>query len=294
MKTPEAIRRRLETTEDLRSIVRTMKALATVSIRQYEDAVASLEEYSRAVNLGMQALLRLRPDAIGELSTSSPVRPAAIVFGSDQGMCGGFNEQIAAHYLENRNAGPVLAVGVRVAARLEDAGVALDRILSLPASAPHIAPLVAEILKQIDTWRSAGKQDGVYLYFNRSHPRTIYQPHNETLLPLYHHHLRALADKRWRPKALPALSTDWDVLFSAVVHEYLFVSLHRAVAESMASEHAARRAAMHAAETNIDERLDTLRGEFHQQRQSAITTELLDIMSGYEVLHGGGLSGKNR
>src|SRR5690606_16116714 len=100
MQTTEAIRRRLETTEDLRSIVRTMKALATVSIRQYEDAVASLEEYTRGVNLGMQALLRLRPEAVGEISAAPVVRPAAIVFGSDQGLCGAFNEQIAAHYLE--------------------------------------------------------------------------------------------------------------------------------------------------------------------------------------------------
>src|SRR5690606_12965730 len=95
MQTIEALRKRLETTEDLRSIVRTMKALATVSIRQYEDSVASLAEYARSVNLGMQALLRLRPDAVRDVSGPLAVRPGAIVFGSDQGLCGAFNEQIA-------------------------------------------------------------------------------------------------------------------------------------------------------------------------------------------------------
>lgn len=291
MQTTEAIRKRLETTEDLRSIVRTMKALATVSIRQYEDAVVALAEYARCVNLGMQALLRLRPDALSEIAGPLSVRPAVIVFGSDQGLCGAFNEQIAARFLEKRRregavtaGGPVLAVGTRVAARLQDGGVPLADALTLPASAPMIAPFVGELLRRIDAWRASGELDGVHLYFNRPDPRTIYRPHAEVLLPLDPAHLRALATAPWRPRALPALSTDWDTLFSAVVREHLFVWLHRAVAESLASEHAARRAAMHAAERNIDDRLAALRSEFNQHRQSAITTELLDIVSGYEVL----------
>jgi F-type H+-transporting ATPase subunit gamma len=82
----------------------------------------------------------------------------------------------------------------------------------------------------------------------------------------------------------PAFASDWDALFSAVVRQHLFVTLHRAVAESLAAENASRLAAMHAAERNIDERLDALRGQFHLQRQTAITTELLDIVSGYEAL----------
>lgn len=293
MQTTEAIRKRLETTEDLRSIVRTMKALATVSIRQYEDAVASLAEYARGVNLGMQALLRLRPDALPEISDSPAVRPGVIVFGSDQGLCGAFNEQIAARCLEKPppgkgpgGGGPVLAVGTRVGARLEDAGAALADALTLPASASMIAPLVGEILERIDAWRASGELDGVHLYFNRADPGAIFRPHDEVLLPIPLSHLRALAVAPWRPRAFPALAMDWETLFSAVVREHLFVSLHRALAESLASEHAARRAAMHAAERNIDDRLALLRGEFNLQRQSSITNELLDIVSGYEVLKG--------
>ena len=293
MQTTEALRRRLETTEDLRSIVRTMKALATVSIRQYEEAVASLELYARAVDLGMQALLHQRPEAVREMSRQPPVRAAAIVFGSDQGLCGAFNEQIAARFFESRlppngsgTSGPVLAVGARVAARLQEGGASLAGALTLPSSAPMIGPLVGRILERIDAWRTSDELDGVRLYFNKSDPKAIYRPRAEVLLPIDMAYLRALAAARWRPRALPALSTDWDTLFAAVVREHLFVSLHRAIAESLASEHAVRRAAMHAAEQNIDDRLALLRGEFNQHRQRSITTELLDIVSGYEVLRG--------
>ncbi len=291
MQTTEAILKQLETTEDLRSIVRTMKALATVSIRQYEEAVVALEEYARGVNLGMQALLRMRPDALPEMSATPAVRPGFIVFGSDQGLCGAFNEQIATRFLEQRTpgavaAGPLLAVGARLAARLEDRGASLTDALTLPASAPMISPLVGEILGRIDAWRASGELDAVHIYFNRSEPGAIFRPHDEVLLPIPLSHLRALAAAPWRPRALPTLAADWETLFPAVVREHLFVSLHRAFAESLASEHAARRAAMHAAERNIDDRLAVLRGEVNLQRQSSITNELLDIVSGYEVLRG--------
>ena len=57
-----------------------------------------------------------------------------------------------------------------------------------------------------------------------------------------------------------------------------------AQALSLASENASRLSAMHAAERNIDDRLHALRGQFHRERQTSITTELLDIVSGYEAL----------
>lgn len=291
MQTAEAIRGRLRTTEDLHSIVRTMKALSAVSIRQYEDAVKSLAGYARAVELGLQALLRLRPQSPPELAGDRAARPGAIVFGSDQGLCGAFNEQIAHRFFERRppaqtadGHGPVLAVGVRVAARLVDGGATLEDALTLPASAPQITPLVNEIVTRIDAWRDSVAADGVHLWFNRPDPRTIYRPHDEVLLPLDPDRLRTLAAKPWRPRALPAIPADWETLFSAVLHEHLLVSLHRAIAESLASEHAARRAAMHAAERNIDERLAALRADYARHRQTTITTELLDIVSGYEAL----------
>jgi F-type H+-transporting ATPase subunit gamma len=77
---------------------------------------------------------------------------------------------------------------------------------------------------------------------------------------------------------------DRERLFSALIHQYLFVSLSQALAESLASEHASRLAAMQHAERHIQERLEELRTQFRQQRQLAITTELLDIVAGFEAL----------
>ena len=73
----------------------------------------------------------------------------------------------------------------------------------------------------------------------------------------------------------------------ALIREYLFVSLFRACAESLASENASRLAAMQRAEKNIDELLESLNRTFHRLRQSGIDEELFDVVSGFEALGGG-------
>ena len=69
-----------------------------------------------------------------------------------------------------------------------------------------------------------------------------------------------------------------------MVRQYLFVSLFQACAESLASENASRIAAMQAAEKNIEERLEELQGQYNHLRQTAITEELLDVVTGFEAL----------
>ncbi|HLP59113.1 MAG TPA: F0F1 ATP synthase subunit gamma, partial [Candidatus Deferrimicrobium sp.] len=68
--------------------------------------------------------------------------------------------------------------------------------------------------------------------------------------------------------------------------EYLFVSLFRTCAESLASENASRLAAMQRADKNIDEMLEELNGTYHRLRQGAIDEELFDVVSGFEALVG--------
>ena len=74
------------------------------------------------------------------------------------------------------------------------------------------------------------------------------------------------------------------ITLRALIREYLFISLFRACAESLASENASRLAAMQRADKNIDESLTDLNGTFHRVRQSGIDEELFDVVSGFEAL----------
>ena len=89
-----------------------------------------------------------------------------------------------------------------------------------------------------------------------------------------------------RRRTCPRSSATTPATLRALIREYLFVSLFRACAESLASENASRLAAMQRADKNIDELLEDLNGTFHRLRQSGIDEELFDVVSGFEALAG--------
>jgi F-type H+-transporting ATPase subunit gamma len=293
MQTLESLKRNIKSADDLQSVVKTMKALAAVSIRQYEKAVESLAEYNRTVEMGFQVILKGKPEG-ATITTESVLneRFGAIVFGSDQGMVGQFNEVVASHAIDEINRRSVdlgkpavLAVGQRVVGRLEEAGHEVENPFSLPNSVVAITPTVQEVVLKIDEWRMR-EIDRIVLFYNRQTQGGSYRPHALHLLPVDPEWFEGLKAKPWPSRALPTFTMDWDRLFSSLIRQHLFVSIYRAFAESLASENASRLASMQVAERNIEDRLGELMTLFHQRRQSAITEELFDIVTGFEALRG--------
>jgi len=107
------------------------------------------------------------------------------------------------------------------------------------------------------------------------------------LLPLDLDWLAGLAEKKWPSRVLPTYSMGWERLFSSLIKQYFFVSIYRASVESLASENASRLASMQAAEKNIEEKIEEITSRYMHVRQQSITSELLDIISGFEVLSDG-------
>ena len=286
----ELLKRRIRTAGDLRSLVRTMKALAAVSIRQYERAVESLSDYNRTVEMGFQILLRERETSLlKERGTKKCL--GAVVFGSDLGMCGQFNEQIATYSLEEmKKIGcepsdrACIVVGARVTGYLEDGNQKVDKELSVPSSMSGITLTVQEINAILSDWWMNKKINQLYLFYNKHISGSQYRPHNVRLLPLDLEWLQDIKMRKWPTKLLPMFTMEWEKLFPLIVRQYVFVHLFQATAESLASENASRLAAMQGAEKNIDDVLSELKLQFHQERQMSITDELLDIVSGFEAL----------
>jgi F-type H+-transporting ATPase subunit gamma len=120
--------------------------------------------------------------------------------------------------------------------------------------------------------------------YNRPEPGAVYAPVSQRLLPLDDTWRRTLADRAWPTKRVPEVMGGDTSTVRAFIREYLFVSLFRACAESLASENASRLAAMQRADKNIDELLEDFNGRFHRVRQSGIDEELFDVIAGFEVL----------
>jgi F-type H+-transporting ATPase subunit gamma len=286
-----SLRRKIGGAGDLQSVVRTMKALAASSIGQYEQSVSALADYARTVELGLSVCFRDdSPMAgMGKQKTHTPTGAiGAVVFGSDQGLVGQFNEVIADYAVKTLAALPgrprVWAVGERVQTRLADAGLQLIGFFPVPNSVKAITPLVGQILLESETRRSRGEIAELRLFYNRPTSRAVYAPVNQRLLPLDERWRSELATLPWPTENLPEVIGSSTATLRALIHEYLFVSLFRACAESLASENASRLAAMQRAEKNIDELLEDLNRHFHQLRQSGIDEELFDVISGFEAL----------
>jgi F-type H+-transporting ATPase subunit gamma len=291
MLSEESLKRKIQSVESLQSVVKTMKALAAVKIRQYERAVASLAHYTTTVEMGLQVALRDRPGmAIG--SRPAPKgRMGAVVFGSDRGMCGQLNDQVTAHALsamqefgihpEERF---VLAVGARAADRLTEGGQAVESALGQAGSVAEITAKVYDLLVRIEAWNSVRGIEQVYLFHARLTSGASYRPHRVHLLPVDRQWLARIRERTWEGRSLPAYSMEWDSMFSALIRQYLFSSVFRAFAESLASENASRLSSMQGAEKSIREMLADLNHRYRNQRQAAITEELLDIVAGFEAL----------
>ena len=290
--TTASLRRKINSAGDLQSVVRTMKAVAASSIGQYEKSVRALGDYYRTVELGLGACFR----------ESKPVTPAttkkgkpdagaigAIVFGSDQGLVGQFNEVVADYAIKTLAALPgkpeVWAVGERVHARLAEAGLRPMGMFSVPGSVKGISPLVGRIQIQSESHRPRGEYARVYVFHNRPLSGALYEPVSQRLLPLDAQWQQGLAKVPWPTNSLPQVMGSGTATLRALVREYLFISLFRACAESLASENASRLAAMQRADKNIDELLEHLNGTFHRVRQSGIDEELFDVVSGFEALN---------
>lgn len=288
--TLQSLRRKMDGARDLRSVVHTMKALAAASITQYEKAVQSLADYYRTVELGLAASFReSAPGITGEAHGGGT---GAIVFGSDQGLVGQFNETLADYVTTTLGKMPghhtVWAIGERMQLRLADAGHAPTASFNVPHSVKAITPLIGQILIATEARRAEGKLAQVYLFHNRTSSPGVYGPVHQRLLPLDETWRRKLSAIAWPTTQLPEVVYRGESTLMAFVREYLFVSLFQACAESLASENASRLSAMQRADKNIGELLDDFGQTFNRMRQSSIDEELFDLVSGFEALAKGG------
>lgn len=288
--TTSGLLHQIESATDLHGVVRTMKAVAASSVGQYEKAVRSLDDYYHTVQLGLAACLRDSElkDAETGPSPAKKGRIIAIVFGSDQGLVGQFNDVMVdfvlltlAEFVGDKT---VWVVGGRVGARLEDTALERGADFQLPGSIQAISPLIGDILTELEARRERNEIAEIYLFHNRPMAGSIYTPVSQRLLPLDQTWSRDLIDLPWPTKLPPEVMNGAKNTLPALVREYLFVSLFRACAESLASENASRLAAMQRAEKNIDGLIEDMTRDYHRLRKGNIDAELFDLIAGFESL----------
>lgn len=299
METMQGLTRRLKATNALQSVVRTMKTLSMVSLRQFETAERAVGVYEHTITLGLQAVLRqnqLSAEAKPARKAhprESHSRTGVLAIGSDFGLCGRFNERLADFVVEELSGEgldpaktPVLVAGERLFARLEARGAEPLDLGAMPGTVAAITPHTDAALVRLDRFQHEHRLDRVLLFHNARPRAGPVETVKAVLLPVDPAWLDGLAKAPWPSRRLPMHTMETDALFAALLRQFLFAAVYRAFARSLAAEHAMRFAAMQSAQSNIRDNLADLNALWRQMRQGAITAELIDAIGRVEALRG--------
>jgi F-type H+-transporting ATPase subunit gamma len=290
MATVQQIGRSISVAEDLGGVVGTMKGLAAVSVRQYERARESAQDYIDTLELGLQIVVRHNLELPKPRALGRPV--GIIIFGTEQGLCGPLNRHIleyAGGWIADEGIGRkdrrILAVGTRLGEEIRGFSLDAEALLPHPSSVAGTTERIEDILLRIDEWLAGGVTDIVAIYHSRA-AQTRAQPVRSTIHPLEASLLHEIAARPWETNMLPSVAGSPTDVFATLSRQLIVARLFIAFADALASEHGERLIAMQGAESNIDQRLEDLQSEYRRERQTAITSELLDLISGYEMVSG--------
>lgn len=263
---------------ELNNIVAAMRSLAGMRMQEAQTALPGIRSFADAVAEGIaDARLLIEDDGSSPSTIAAP--QALILFAAEHGFIGGFNERL----LEAAKAalaidGQLFVLGSRGAALAAEHGHApvwIQPLATRSAAAPAVARrLSAELYRRIARGE-VGPVDVIFCRHGRGRSPSV---ERRSLLPV------DVTARTARPLRNPPLhNLEPRILYERLLTEYVFALLTEATVEAIAAENAARLAAMGAAHENVSRKLEALYRDARYARQTEITTEVLDIVTGAEA-----------
>ncbi len=280
------IKRRIVSVKNTQKITRAMKMVAAAKLRRAQEAIQHTRPYAYHMRDLVNSLAtRAERDMHPLLRPGGGGKVGLIVITADRGLCGGFNSNIVNKTMETLE-GHLAAreveltvvgrKGIEVLKRRQcdirstHVGIA-DRN---PMDAAH--DIIADIIEKYEH----GEMDAVQVLYNEFKSAIAQRVALEQLLPFTPEEpdkdRQSVVDYIYEPSAAEVLS--------AVLARHLQVQMHRILCESAAGEHGARMTAMDAATDNATDVIERLTLRYNRARQDAITTELIEVVSGAEAL----------
>jgi F-type H+-transporting ATPase subunit gamma len=276
------IERHVSSIEELQRIVGAMRAIASMRVQEALRALTSVRQYGSALAVAVREALAIAADErIAPRESQRRGRRAIVVFTSEHGFVGGFNERlIEAAGVKPETGDTLLIVGSRGAALASDRGLA---VASTHAMATRLAS-VPEVVQRVQDWlypriacAEIVRAAVVFACHQRSGATAI---ERRQLFPL------DLSVRRERSGPVPLHDLPAAELLERLTAEYIISQLTEAATESLAAENGARFAAMEAAHDNVGKKLQALRLDASRARQEEVTTELLDLVTGQQAVDG--------
>jgi len=268
---------RISSLQELRDLFRALRALAASHVQEAQNALAGIRRYVEVVDDAIAEGAALLPEADGPVASSQPSAASVlIVVCSEHGFVGAFNERLLDRAEAERKEGQDLVViGGRGAILAAERGLEVDRGFPM---ATHVGGVLGVTRRVAEHLAAISTADAVFGRYRRG---GNFETEARSILPL---DPALLVGSERRSPPLHHLAPD--VLLQQLASEYLFAEITRAVMESLASENGARLRVMETADHNIGDKLEGLRRSENALRQEAITSELLDVVTGSEAILG--------
>jgi F-type H+-transporting ATPase subunit gamma len=276
------IRDRIKSVKSIQKVTKAMKMVAAAKMRRAQERMEESRPYSNSLAEVIQHLLPdIDRDGLPLLDVRDVKRKAYVVVSADRGLAGAFNTNL-----------------LKVAQKEIDSfgKEKVDLFCIGKKARDHFKRREYNIIKShVDFWAdmefnsaitigrsiiehfTSGKVDEIHVVYNYFINVGQQEVKSEVLLPLIYEEKNGVThDRLYEPSK--------EELVSSLIPRHLNVQMWKYLLESYASEQAARMLSMENATTNAQDMIKDLTLEFNKARQAAITTEMLEIVSGAEAL----------
>jgi F-type H+-transporting ATPase subunit gamma len=272
------IQAKIDSIGELREIIGAMRSLAGIHLQEAQRALPSIRRYADAVATALASTLLLMPEPRPQRATRD--RLALVLCTAEHGFVGGFNERLVGEadaHLDPHDA--LLVLGSRGAALMSERLRRPSWTHPMATRTVGAPETIRRLLDELYRGIAGGNISRIEVMFTRYRQGGSPSIERRLVLPL---DLKLLSAKK--PRQPPLHNLKPIPLHEKLMAEYVFALLTEAAVESIASENAARFAAMESAHDNVSKKLEQLAQEARQARQSEITTELIDLITGAEAL----------
>ena len=293
MASGKELRTKIKSVENTKKITKAMEMISVSKMRKAQERMRAARPFSTKIRNIASNLGKANPEYVHTFMKSNDGKSTGfIVVTTDKGLCGGLNTNllraVTGKLRETQAAGrgvQAVAVGSKGLGFLNRVSAKVVSHVTHLGDKPHLDKLIGPVKVLLDAF-SRGEVSEIHLCYNKFVSTMRQEPVVELLLPL------SAAKMQAETKA--AGQHAWDYIYEpdpqTVIDEllvrYVEALVYQALAENMASEHAARMVAMKAATDNAGSVIAELKLVYNKTRQAAITKELSEIVSGAAAISG--------
>ncbi|MDR2526343.1 MAG: F0F1 ATP synthase subunit gamma [Rickettsiales bacterium] len=309
MSSIDELKNTLKTSKDILNVIKTMKNVTMVNIRDYESSVkysyyfknnielaihalvkyCNLEDINNMKNINLSNIKRKNKDIVIEKTKDGGKnKNLIIIIGSNQGLCGRYNDRILDFMLNNikeSEQNRYITLGDKMQMLMEhNKKFNIVKSFSAPSFLNLVNNVVFSIIKLIEDEFKNNLSNKVYLYYTKYDEITTNgTPIKLRLFDINKKNIDKYKEKKWITKNIPVWRLDEKKLFFNITQKYIFVSISDAIINSVASELKSRLLTLQNTDKSIENIIKIKQLEYNQKRQSLITNELLDIVNGFKV-----------